>query len=472
MAETIKTYVSDGSTTIYTFDFDYISADFVKVLVDGVEVTRTLSGTYQVTLDAAPDAGAVIIIKRVTDTGRIVDFVDGSILVAKDLNISALQAIHIAAEALSEATGSLLIDETGAYSAGGRRITLVGDPTGDADVATKGWIETSTSSVVAQSLAAAADAVLSKDAAAVHVTEAETAKTGAETARTGAETAETNAETAEDGAETARDLALAYANAAASSATDAATAETNAETAETNAAASAAAAAQSATNAAVFDPTAYVEKAGDSMTGDLSVGGNISVTGTVDGRDIAADGGKLDTLDVLPLVDDDTFASATSTNVPSAESVKAYVDNKPGGGLPSGAVFWFAASSAPADYLECDGAAVSRTTYADLFAVVGTTFGAGDGSTTFNLPDLRGEFVRGWDNGRGVDSGRSFGSSQTDEFKSHTHGVGSEYAAGSGYGVNPQASNNTSSPVYVNTKSTGGSETRPRNIALLPCIKT
>lgn len=56
---------------------------------------------------------------------------------------------------------------------------------------------------------------------------------------------------------------------------------------------------------------------------------------------------------------------------------------------PTGSVTMFAGSTAPTDWLLCDGAAVSRTTYADLFAVLGTTYGAGDGSTTFNLPDLR-----------------------------------------------------------------------------------
>jgi phage-related tail fiber protein len=64
---------------------------------------------------------------------------------------------------------------------------------------------------------------------------------------------------------------------------------------------------------------------------------------------------------------------------------------------------------------------ISRTTYADLFAAIGTTFGVGDGSTTFGIPDLRGEFARGWDDARGVDTGRTFGSAQAEDFKAHTH---------------------------------------------------
>lgn len=79
---------------------------------------------------------------------------------------------------------------------------------------------------------------------------------------------------------------------------------------------------------------------------------------------------------------------------------------------PAGVIMSFAGATAPAGFLICDGSAVSRTTYADLFAVIGTTYGAGNGSTTFNLPDLRGEFIRGADAGRGIDPGRALGSNQ------------------------------------------------------------
>ena len=92
-------------------------------------------------------------------------------------------------------------------------------------------------------------------------------------------------------------------------------------------------------------------------------------------------------------------------------------------GVPAGSVFSFATTTPPSGYLECNGAAVSRSTYATLFSAISTTWGVGDGSSTFNLPDLRGQFVRGWDNSAGVDSGRSFASSQTDQNKEHTHSV-------------------------------------------------
>jgi phage-related tail fiber protein len=75
----------------------------------------------------------------------------------------------------------------------------------------------------------------------------------------------------------------------------------------------------------------------------------------------------------------------------------------------TGAIMPFSFSLAPDGWLECNGSEVSRTTYANLFSKIGTNYGVGDGVNTFNIPDLRGEFIRGWDNGRGVDSNRSLG---------------------------------------------------------------
>ena len=148
---------------------------------------------------------------------------------------------------------------------------------------------------------------------------------------------------------------------------------------------------------------------------------------------------------------------------------------EPVNAVPVGAVNTFAMNVPPAGWLACDGALVSRTTYSSLFNVVGSTYGSGDGSTTFKLPDLRGEFVRGWDDGRGVDTGRGFGSSQADEFKSHTHtgtnpgGVTwlARYQGTGGTWPGERDGNDRTG----STDATGGTETRPRNLALLYCIK-
>ena len=68
---------------------------------------------------------------------------------------------------------------------------------------------------------------------------------------------------------------------------------------------------------------------------------------------------------------------------------------KIGGDVPTGTVISFAANSNPAGYILCNGSAISRTTYASLFSVIGTTYGTGDGSTTFNLPNLTDKFIQG-----------------------------------------------------------------------------
>jgi len=134
-----------------------------------------------------------------------------------------------------------------------------------------------------------------------------------------------------------------------------------------------------------------------------------------------------------------------------------------------GQVCFFGMTTAPSGFLKCNGAAVSRSTYADLFAAIGTTYGAGNGSTTFNLPDLRGEFLRGWDDGRGVDSGRAFGSAQADAFKSHNHEL---FQIGNiNTPFNTTAGGTGVAATVGSTGASGGSETRPRNVALLACIK-
>src|SRR5699024_9741731 len=128
---------------------------------------------------------------------------------------------------------------------------------------------------------------------------------------------------------------------------------------------------------------------------------------------------------------------------------------------------------APAGWLKCNGRAVSRTIYADLFAAIGTSFGNGDGSTTFNLPDFRGEFLRGWDDGRGVDSGRTLGSAQGDMLKSHRHDLPGDQLLGNGTSVTgPSGQSGDWFKKNSTTEDFGGSETRPRNIALLVAIKT
>lgn len=96
---------------------------------------------------------------------------------------------------------------------------------------------------------------------------------------------------------------------------------------------------------------------------------------------------------------------------------KGYVDAVV---VPVGTVVYVAMQTPPANYLKCNGASLPRSTYAALFTAIGTAFGSTDGAS-FNVPELRGEFIRAWDDGRGADAGRAFGTWQDDAFASHTH---------------------------------------------------
>lgn len=152
--------------------------------------------------------------------------------------------------------------------------------------------------------------------------------------------------------------------------------------------------------------------------------------------------------------------------------------------VPAGAISYFAMPNPPTGWLVADGSPVPRDQYKDLFAVIGTFYGAGDGKTTFNIPDLRGEFIRSWDAGRGVDKNRMFGSWQTGTPISHDDEalpewfdvVAMSYSARSfgdeWVGQLPDAY--TSQPFTYKVPADRPqffTMTRPRNVALLCCIK-
>ena len=160
---------------------------------------------------------------------------------------------------------------------------------------------------------------------------------------------------------------------------------------------------------------------------------------------------------------------------------------------PAGEISAFARTTPPEGWLVCDGSIVSRSTFARLFAAIGTTFGAGNGSTTFGLPDLRGEFIRGLDSGRGVDVGRALGTNQSSQNIAHTHngqtspsgrhshsfylssvtGANSYPLGATGpLGTNFSTSQGGEHVHNFTTETSGGNESRPRNVALLYCIRT
>ena len=200
------------------------------------------------------------------------------------------------------------------------------------------------------------------------------------------------------------------------------------------------------------------------------------------------------------------LASPTLTGTPTAPTANvgtsttqiattAFVAGAVTSAVPVSTVIALANAAVPTGFLECNGATISRTTYASLFSKIGTTYGVGDGSTTFAIPDLRGEFIRGWDNGRGVDSSRTIGSIQQQSFQSHNHAAGVSTSGGhahpfnkaEGYASGMDGWVGQGNPAYgtttlwtggagehthtVDVYSNGSQETRPRNIALMYCIK-
>jgi len=158
--------------------------------------------------------------------------------------------------------------------------------------------------------------------------------------------------------------------------------------------------------------------------------------------------------------------------------------------VTAGSIIASGGSNVPTGFLECNGAAISRTTYSDLFSAIGTNYGSGNESTTFNIPDLRGEFLRGWDHGRGADSGRLLGSYQSYQVQYHKHVVswGEAWTGGTfgctnnsthlgtsggadGDNKNMWTNDGTNYDGTVNAAGIIGTETRPRNRSVMYCIK-
>jgi len=150
---------------------------------------------------------------------------------------------------------------------------------------------------------------------------------------------------------------------------------------------------------------------------------------------------------------------------------------------PVGTIIPYGGGSVPTNWLECNGASLLRASYADLFAAIGTAWGAADG-THFNLPDLRGRFMRGWDHGAGRDqdaadrtacnaggaTADNVGSVQVDEVGPHTHPDRRDINEGTGVGGNVIRDGNEPTWTEAGAASTG-EETRPINANVLFIIR-
>lgn len=177
-------------------------------------------------------------------------------------------------------------------------------------------------------------------------------------------------------------------------------------------------------------------------------------------------------------------SGAISCNLKKIDVVKGTTSS---GGLygPVGSIIQHSSKTPPMGYLYCNGQAVSRTQYNQLFAVIGTTYGSGNGSTTFNVPDLRGRFLRGQNDTSGNDpdaasrtalnaggnTGDNIGSVQGDQFASHSHFFARNrwYSFDQIYNSNPgsiyaSGDPTTSASYSAFTDNAGGNETRPKNV--------
>lgn len=211
-------------------------------------------------------------------------------------------------------------------------------------------------------------------------------------------------------------------------------------------------------------------------------------------------------LTVAGVVQLSSATDSTAVNMAATPAAVRAAMQEASQATPIGTIAYFAGDSAPAGWLKANGAQVSRSVYANLFAAISTRFGAGNGSTTFTLPDLRGVFLRGFDDGRGFDGGRVLGSLQNHNLAEHRHATGwrinntgNEFALvrnnwsgevavtanvssekvavipgdaesySQAEGISHAATNDhyATSRAYYDAQG----ETRPTNVALLACIK-
>lgn len=161
-----------------------------------------------------------------------------------------------------------------------------------------------------------------------------------------------------------------------------------------------------------------------------------------------------------------TLQQANSLIAASAATVTAAL----GGQAPVGAVAMWLTGTPPDKWLELRGSDLARSSFPALFSLWGVSFGSGDGSTTFGTPDMRAEFPRGWDSGRGVDSARVIGSAQAEMIGPHTHPY---LASGNGRsgGAEGGARDAAGEGQAFTTSANAGTENRPRNVAVMFIVK-
>lgn len=267
-----------------------------------------------------------------------------------------------------------------------------------------------------------------------------------------------------------------------------------ATTSATNAANSAATAQDAKSQAITAKDQSILAKTAAEAARDTALSAT-PITASEKGRELVGKATETEMRTVLGAASDVSVQSvidalAEKATTAALNSLQNQVNNFSAG--PIGSIIVWSFEAPPADYLELNGAILDRADYPELFAAVNsagmlqsqgskqhTQWGNGDGSTTFSLPDLRGEHLIGWDHGRGVDAGRGMLTWQADAVKAHNHSAGNLRipAANSGQGGYHQA--NYAYPQYTNatiavtgtTGSTGSPINRVRTVAVMFLVK-
>ena len=260
MASTIAFYTGDGNTTDFTVPFDYLAKKFVRVslgvtILKGGDYGDTSKDYYfldktKVRLKVPPQEGEVLTIRRYTSaTDRVVSFKDASVLKATDLDVSAVQTIHIAEEARDIINDALIKDKKGNWDAKGNRIVNVGDAVSDGDAVNLKLYKEDAKGAYQSKLKAEA----ARDAAKVSETNAKASEVNAKESEVTAKTSAGTAVSAAKHADASAKNASASASTATTQATNASNSAKAAKLSEDNAALSKTAASTSATNAKAYE---------------------------------------------------------------------------------------------------------------------------------------------------------------------------------------------------------------------------
>ncbi|PRP70841.1 hypothetical protein BUE93_11250 [Chromobacterium amazonense] len=368
--KSFQTWESDGSTVVYSFAIDYLRKSFMHVEVDGKRLTPGtkpgendwwFSKDTEFTLAKPVPQGDLITIKRLTPSDRIIEFIDGSILKSVDLNVSALQTLHISEEARDYMTNTVGVDEEGNIDFRFKRGVRVGDPTEPQDALNLKTYQEDAQGAYQSRLGAEA----ARDAA-------RQAQDAAKASQDAAKTSETNAAASEVQASKFRDYARKWAE------------QVDTPVADGN------------YGAKKYALDAAASQAAAKASQDAAAGSQAAAKASQDA------------------------AAASQAAAKHSEDIAASHAGQ-SEGFPVGCILPFAYMPSSPDipgWLLCNGARVSQADYPALFAKIGFKHGADNGDGTFALPFYE-HFLRGT-----VDeSKRAVGSYQEMAVQSHSHGA-------------------------------------------------